>query len=303
VNDIVRRILPLISGTFEKNIEITTHLEDSIRSLKGDIGQLEQCILNIGLNARDAMPNGGKLVIETKNVYMDKTFLRTHLNAREGNYVVLSVTDTGIGMPPQVKEHIFEPFFTTKNESEGTGMGLATVYGITKNHGGFIDVYSEVGTGTTFKLYFPAIDERAETPFDMMGLEGLEGTETILLIDDEPIIREMWQDVLGDLGYKIIALESGELALDVLQWRKDEIDLVILDYVMPGLGGERTYEKIKEIAPELKVIISSGYSENGRVKDIISAGPNGFIQKPSHIKDLTQKIREILDGTVEKGNG
>ena len=295
LNHIVKRVLPLISGTFDKSIDIENILDPEIMVIRGDIGQLEQCLLNISINARDAMQGGGKLVIETSNQRLDEDFVRVHIGSQEGDYVVLSVTDTGTGLPPEIRDHIFEPFFTTKKESGGTGMGLATVYGIVKNHGGFVTVYSEPDQGTTFKLYFPAIMEKVQESPDIEDKEGLRGDETILLVDDEEVVRDLWGAVLGELGYNVLIAGSGEEALRIVRKKKNKIDLVILDYIMPGLGGKETFAKLKEIVPDIKVLVSSGYSKNGKVSEFLQEGSEGFIQKPSQIREITETIRKILD--------
>jgi CheY-like chemotaxis protein len=246
------------------------------------------------------MPEGGKLVIETYTRRLDEDFVKLHLGAKIGNYVVLSVTDTGIGMPPHIKDHIYEPFFSTKKHAGGTGMGLATVWGVVKNHGGIVSVNSEPGTGTTFTLYFPAVylktrkeDHRSD---EIMPGKG----ETLLLVDDEPIIREMWGEILDEIGYHVLSAGDGEEALSVLEERDGAVDLVILDLVMPHKGGEEAFSLIRKRYPSMKVLVSSGYSENGEAKKVMERGADGFIQKPYQIRMVTAKLREILGGK-EKG--
>jgi two-component system, cell cycle sensor histidine kinase and response regulator CckA len=296
LNDVINRAMPLVSGTFDKSIEIQTLLDPDPVIMEGDVGQLEQSLLNICINARDAMPQGGKLIIETCTRRLDEAFVKRHLSAKVGNYVVLSVTDTGIGMPPHIKDHIFEPFFTTKKHAGGTGMGLATVWGVVKNHGGIVSVYSEPGSGTTFRLYFPAIDQQTEQVDDRRDAILHGRGETLLLVDDEPIIREMWAEILDEIGYEVIPAGDGNEALSVLQERNGAVDLVILDLVMPHKGGKETFALIRERYPSMKVLVSSGYSENGEVREVIEAGADGFIQKPYQIRMVTAKIREIIDG-------
>ncbi len=296
LNDVIGRVLPLISGTFNKSIEINTVLDPNPMVMEGDVGQLEQSLLNICINARDSMPDGGKLIIETDSCRVDEDFVKQHLGSKAGSYVVLSVTDTGIGMPPHIKDHIFEPFFTTKKHAGGTGMGLATVWGIVKNHRGIVSVYSEPGTGTTFRLYFPAIPQKA-THEDIEKEEIMPGKgETLLLVDDEPIIREMWGEILDEVGYRVLCAADGDEALSVLEECSGKADLVILDLVMPHMGGKETFIRIKERYPDMMVLVSSGYSENGEVREMIEGGADGFIQKPYQIRMVTAKIREMLEG-------
>lgn len=294
LNDIVEMVLPLITGTFDKSIEIKTHLADDIMIIEGDSGQLEQSLLNLCINARDAMPVGGKLIIETYNQRVSSDFVSIYRDAREGDYTVLSVTDSGIGMSHEVMEHIFEPFFSTKKEKGGTGMGLSTVYGILENHRGLVTVFSEEGKGTTFKLYFPGIEGSIKEIISVNGGEKFVGNATILLVDDEKVVIDMWSDFLSEKGYQIIIARDGEEALKVFKEKKSDIDLVILDYVMPKMGGKETLVKMKEIDPNLKVLITSGYSENGQAKKIVTEGANGFIQKPAPLGELHGKIIEVL---------
>jgi two-component system, cell cycle sensor histidine kinase and response regulator CckA len=300
LNDVVEKVLPLVSGTFNRSIVIETHLNGDLMILEGDTGQLEQTLLNLCINARDAMPSGGKLIIETYNKKLDADFMKTHLLIDEGEYVVLSITDTGVGIAPETKERIFEPFFTTKDLGAGTGMGLATVYGIVKNHNGQISVYSEVGKGTTFKLYFPATDKKfikiekeSKTVID-------QGKGTILIIDDEHTVREMWESFLTENGYRVVSAENGQEGIGIFQDRKDEIDLIILDLIMPKMGGKETLPLLREIKPDIKVLISSGYSENGQAKEILESGVDGFIQKPIRLTELAKTISSILGKSGDK---
>ncbi len=296
LNDVITRVLPLISGTFNKSIEIQTVLDPNPVIMEGDVGQIEQSLLNICINARDAMPEGGRLVIETYTRRLDNDFVKLHLGAKVGNYVVLSITDTGIGMPPHIKDRIFEPFFTTKKHAGGTGMGLATVWGIVKNHRGIVSVYTEPGSGTTFRLFFPAIGKEAQEA-DIERDEILPGKgETLLLVDDEPIIREMWGEILEEVGYRVLCAGNGDEALSTLEDHQGMLDLIILDLVMPHMGGKETFIKIRRRFPGVKVLVSSGYSENGEAREMIENGADGFIQKPYQIRMITAKIREILEG-------
>ena len=295
LNNVVRNVVPLLSSTFKGEIDLKTSLDTKILPIKGDEGQLEQCLLNLCINARDAMPNGGELYIETTNRYLDEDFARTHLDAQAGEFVVVTVSDTGTGMPPEVKERIFEPFFTTKKSSGGTGMGLATLYGIVKNHDGFITVYSEEGTGTTFKLYFPSATGKFAEAIEKTETENLEGSETILLVDDEPTVLSMWSDFLVDRGYTVITAEDGPVGIEQYKKMKSMIDLVILDYIMPGMNGKDVLKALKEIDTTVKVLIASGYSEDGQAMNLITGDADGFLQKPATMLQLISKIRSILD--------
>ncbi|MHB9099373.1 MAG: ATP-binding protein [Syntrophales bacterium] len=290
----VRKIL---ERTLPKMIDINLHLGRELAFVTADPVQIEQVLLNLGTNAADAMPDGGTLVIETENVTLTDGYLDTHAGARAGEYVLLSVSDTGKGMAKDVVEHIFEPFFTTKEFGKGTGLGLASVYGIVKSYGGYICCYSEVGQGTTFKLYLPAA-ERQAVPGEKVAEEDLPkgGTETILLVDDEESIRTFASAVLGRFGYRVLTGASGEEALEVLGRTEGEIALVILDLGMPGMGGHKCLQEIRTSNPSAKVLIASGYSMNGQVKKSLETGAAGYIGKPYQIHKLLQKVREILDG-------
>jgi CheY-like chemotaxis protein len=239
------------------------------------------------------MPSGGDLYLETANLTLTEADVRAAY-MEPGRYVKVSVTDTGLGMDEKTKERIFEPFFTTKEMGRGTGLGLAMVYGIVKGHKGFINVYSEEGKGTTFTIYLPATEKEAileEKP----SAEILKGEETILLVDDEEEILNSMKEIMKFLGYHLLTAGSGPEALRIYEENKDGIDLVILDMIMPGMGGGETFDRLKAINPDIKVILSSGYSINGQAFEIMARGCRGFIQKPVNIADLSQKIREVLD--------
>jgi PAS domain S-box-containing protein len=294
LNRVINKVMPLIIGTFDKTIAVKTHLAPDLSKIEGDVGRLEQCLLNLCINARDAMPRGGTLTIETKDRFLDKEFVRSHLGAKSGPYVVLTITDTGTGIAPDIKDRIFEPFFTTKRDSGGTGMGLATVYGIMRSHNGFVTVYSESDCGSTFNLYFPAATGRPEPVAVDEKTGDRSGGETILLIDDEPVVREMWGDFFAQKGYRVLVAENGLVGLDVFTAHRDEIDLVILDLIMPKLGGKDTLAGLREINPTVKVLVTSGYSENGQAGEIVRLGVDGFVQKPAQLALLEEKVEEIL---------
>ncbi len=297
VNEIVEHILPLVTGAFDKSIEIKTILSDSLPSFEVDASYVEQCVLNLCINARDAMLTGGTLVIETSHKYLDGDFVRTHIGSQEGEHLVLSVTDTGTGMTQEVKDHLFEPFFTTKLDQGGTGMGLATVYGTVKKHGGFITVYSEPGEGTTFNLYFPVTRGTVKKDRVLNKKDHEGGQETILIIDDEPVVRNVWAEYLLRMGYSVLLAENGQQGLSMFREKSGEIDLVILDVIMPKMGGKDTLAGLREADPGVKVLITSGYTLNGKAGEIDMSGVEGFIQKPATLREFSEKIRKVLDGT------
>jgi two-component system cell cycle sensor histidine kinase/response regulator CckA len=297
LNNVIERFLPLIAGTMDKSIEMKTYLSDDLPVIEGDISQIQQCLLNLCINARDAMPNGGNLIIETYHHYVGEDFVRAHLGTRVGDYAVVSITDSGEGISEENKTHIFEPFFSTKDHKRGTGLGLSTVWGIVKSHQGLITVYSEPGEGTTFKLYFPAISGQPYQPLQPDDAEMVLGNETILLIDDEPIVRETWSDALAERGFRVIIAEDGVQGIDVFQREKDSIDLVILDFIMPRMGGRETFLKLKELKPDVKVLISSGYGINGKAWEGVGGQTAGFIQKPCQISRLIEIVGQLVKKT------
>jgi PAS domain S-box-containing protein len=280
-------------GRTKKEITLHRKYRKDLWSVEVDRGQMEQVFLNLFVNAWQAMPGGGEIYLETENVLLSDAQTIPY-TIKPGKYVKISVTDTGTGMDEKTRERIFDPFFTTKEMGRGTGLGLATVYGIVKGHQGAINVYSEPGRGTTFNIYLPASDrevipERTETGTITMG------TETILLVDDEKMVLEVNREMLESLGYRVYAAESGQEALSVYREKQQEIDLVLLDMIMPGISGGETFDHLREINPAARVLLSSGYSINGEAKIIMERGCNGFIQKPFQFEKLSGKVREILD--------
>lgn len=292
LNDVIRN-QDTMFGRTKKEIAIHEKLEASLWTTDVDRGQMEQVLLNLYVNAWQAMPKGGDLFIETDNCELDEEYVRPH-NCKPGRYVKMSVTDTGIGMDRATQDRIFEPFFTTKEIGRGTGLGLASVYGIIKNHDGFIHVYSEAGVGTTFTIYLPASDKPVEK-VKRFSSDVHRGQETLLLVDDEQMIVEVGQKLLEKLGYTVFTASNGEKAMGIIEAEKDAIQLVILDMIMPGMSGEEAYERIKAALPAVKVILSSGYSINGQAARILKKGCDGFIQKPFSMQVLSQKVREVLD--------
>jgi len=280
-------------GRTQKNINIQEKYEKDLWVVEVDRKQIEQVLLNLYVNSWQSMPGGGDLYIQTENIVIDEYFNRTY-HVEPGKYVKISVTDTGVGMDKATQQKIFDPFFTTKEMGRGTGLGLASAYGIIKNHNGFIDVYSKKGEGTTFNIYLPASEKEAVKEVEIHE-ELYRGTETLLLVDDEDMIVDVGCGIIDKLGYKSLTAKSGEEAIGVYKKNHDKIDMVILDMIMPDMDGGETYDKLKEINPDIKVLLSSGYSINGQATEILERGCNGFIQKPFNMADLSKKIREVLD--------
>ena len=293
LNEIIKRTSGMFGRT-KKEITIHRKFDKNLWVAEVDQGQIEQVLLNLYVNAWQAMPSGGDLYIETLNVILDERYTAPFA-AAPGSYVKISVTDTGVGMDEKTKSRIFEPFFTTKTMGRGTGLGLAMVYGIIVGHNGFINVYSEKGQGTTFNIYLPASEKRLEGEEEYPQVT-LKGHETILVVDDEAMIRTVTAEMLKSLGYKPIAASSGGEALKIYESRRETIDLVVLDMVMPGMTGGETFDRLKAINGKIKVILSSGYSLNGQASGILEKGCRAFVQKPFSIVELSQKIRAVLDG-------
>ena len=279
-------------GRTRKEIRIKCKLETDLWPVEVDRGQMNQVLLNLYVNAWQAMPSGGDLYLQTGNLIVDENFALSK-EISPGRYIKMSIADTGVGMDETTKARIFDPFFTTKAMGRGTGLGLASAYGIIKNHFGTINVYSEVGHGTTFTIYLPASNKGVEAE-SFLAAELVRGQGLILLVDDEDMVLEVGLQMLKKLGYEVIAAESGKIALDILKARHADIDLVILDMIMPEISGGETFDRIKQMAPESKVLLSSGYSIDGQAVEILRRGCDGFIQKPFGLTDLSQKIKEVL---------
>ena len=292
LNELVKKENRMFGRT-KKEITIHGKYAEDLWSVEVDRGQIEQVLLNLYINAWQAMPGGGNLYLETENVTLDEDYVKP-FSIAPGRYVKISVADTGVGMDKATRERIFEPFFTTKEMGRGTGLGLASAYGIIKNHGGFINVYSEKGHGTTFNIYLPASEKEAIEEKKPAG-STLRGSETVLFVDDEDMIIEVAGELFEQLGYKVLTAGSGREAIETYEKNKEKIDIVLLDMIMPDMSGGETYDKLKEINPDIKVLLASGYSMIGTATEIMGRGCSGFIQKPFKMKELSQKLREILD--------
>ena len=300
INDLTHNMEKLLRRLLNEDIELTTRLAPDLRPVKVDTGHFEQILINLVVNARDAMPNGGRLLIETQNVSLMADYALRHNEVVPGNYVLLAVTDTGMGISEEMKRHIFEPFFTTKEVGKGTGLGLATCYGLVKQAGGAIWVYSEPGHGTTFKVYLPQVEAAQETPTTLSALEGLPGgTETILVAEDEPMVREIAVKTLSRLGYHILSAGDGEEALAVADAYPYPIHLLLTDMVMPHLGGREVAEAIRRTRPEMRVLYASGYTDNAIVQRGLEEAETSFLQKPFIPAALARKVREMLDAAPE----
>jgi len=294
LNELIDNSLEMFGRT-KKEIRIHRKFQKDIWAVEVDRGQIEQVMLNLYVNAWQAMPGGGDLYLETENVRLDERVL-SPFGVKPGSYVKVSVTDTGVGLDEETQQRIFEPFFTTKEVGRGTGLGLASAYGIIKNHDGIIDVCSEKGGGTTFCIYLPA----AEAPVSEQVAEKREeeihrGRETVLLVDDEDMIIDVGHKMLKVMGYEVLLARSGKEAIEVYEKNKHRVALVILDMIIPDTGGGEIYERMREINPDVKVLLSSGYSIDGEATQILEQGCDGFIQKPFGMIELAEKIREILE--------
>lgn len=280
-----------------EDIELVTCFADDLGMVKMDPGWIEQVIMNLAVNARDAMPGGGKLIIETANADLDDSYTRSHVTVKPGRYINLCVNDTGAGMPPEVKEHLFEPFFTTKDKGKGTGLGLSTVYGIIKQSGGDIWVNSEPGLGTTFNIHLPRVDEPVDNTRMRVTREEIPrgGGETILLVEDEEDVRRLAVRILQRQGYTVLEASCGKDALVLCKEHQGPIHLILTDVVMPGMSGRQLADQLIPLHPNLKVVYMSGYTDNAVIHHgVLEEGVN-YIQKPFTIDGLMKRMREVLD--------
>ncbi len=299
LNDIATENLKMLNRMIGEDIDLVFVPSPNLWPVRADSGQIEQVIMNLAVNARDAMPSGGKFTIETTNVTLDEDYARLHAPLPAGDYVMIAISDTGVGMDPETQSHIFEPFFTTKG-TKGTGLGLSTVYGIVKQSGGYIWVYSEMGRGTTFKIYLPRVasaEPAAQVAAPAQSPKVEPGTETILLVEDEANLRYLARQYLEKQGYKVIEAADGAVAMQIAVAHEAVIHLLLTDVIMPGMNGRELAQRISEIRPNVKVLYMSGYTEN-------VIGHNGtldvgvrLLQKPFNLRDLKSKVREVLDAT------
>ncbi|MCL5288083.1 MAG: response regulator [Acidobacteria bacterium] len=300
VNQVITQVLSLLEQVIGAHIELKTVLAPKLEVMRADPTQLEQVLINLCANARDAMPRGGQLVIETKNVEFDEDYCRLHPYARPGRYVMLSVSDSGEGIDAAKLEHVFEPFFTTKEVGKGTGLGLATVYGIVKQHNGFIHVYSEPGNGTAFRAYFPVVAAAAEKVEKHEDQPVRGGAETILLAEDNEGLRELACEALKSLGYRVFAATDGEEAVQVFLAQRDQIALVLLDVVMPKCNGPDAYARIRAAKPDVPVVFTTGYSAESDLLNSTLKKGDTILQKPYGLSALGRKVREALDSIQRK---
>jgi two-component system, cell cycle sensor histidine kinase and response regulator CckA len=292
VNSIVADMERLLRPLIGENVELIAKLAPEAGFTRADVGQLEQVLMNLVVNAKDAMPAGGKLTIATQNLAVDESHRRAQTFIRPGRYVMLSVSDTGMGMDKETQSRIFEPFFTTKEKGKGTGLGLSTVYGIVKQSGGYVMVQSEEGQGTTFHIYLPRVEGAAEKHAVPVASAAAGGTETILLVEDEESVRQLVRETLASKGYHVIEAENGEAGLAAAN-RGQKIDLVITDVIMPGMGGRELVQELAKTRPQTKVLYLSGYTEDAIVNEGMGGG-TAFLQKPFTLQNLSRKVREVL---------
>jgi CheY-like chemotaxis protein len=278
-----------------EDVQLITRLGDRLWTVSADLGQIEQVIVNLAVNARDAMPRGGTLTIETANVSLDKDQTTHDADVPAGQYAMLAVGDTGHGMTPDIQEHIFEPFFTTKEKGRGTGLGLATCYGIVKQAGGWIWVYSEPGRGTTFKIYMPRIEAAAEAITPSATVEPVVGNERILLVEDDESVRKVAVRALRQRGYDVTEASNGEEAISIVNRTTETFDLLLTDVVMPIMGGQELAEQLLAANPGLKVLFTSGYTEDGIVHQGVLDRNVAFLAKPYDLVALARKVRATLD--------
>lgn len=300
LNTAVGELTRMLERMIGEDIELNMILADHLGRIKADRGQIEQVLMNLVVNARDAMPVGGKITIETSDVDLDEAYAHEHFPVVAGSYVMLAVSDTGIGMSPEIQKHIFEPFFTTKEQGKGTGLGLSTVYGIVRQSGGYVWVYSEPDHGTTFKVYLPRVKSEEESPTQVKAKRILGGTETILLVEDEAGIRKLTQECLASKGYMVLSARDGLEALKIAEQHGEAIDLLLTDVVLPGLGGPKLAKQYLGLHPETQVLYMSGYTDDAIIHHGVLDQGIAFLQKPFTIDDLWLKVRAILDAKASK---
>ena len=300
LNKVVTNMNKMLQRVIGEDIQLLTVLEPKLRPVKVDPGQIEQVIMNLAVNARDAMPRGGRLTIETANVFLDEDYAQRHVSVKPGSYVMLAVSDNGCGMDQETQSHLFEPFFTTKEKGKGTGLGLSTVYGIVKQSGGNIWAYSELGRGTTFKIYLPMVTQAVKEKYARTERRRISarGAETILLVEDEKAVRMMIRKTLQSKGYTVLEAQHGQEALSICEDYSGPIHLMVTDVVMPLMSGKELAEQLAPQRPEMKVLYMSGYPDNSIVQHGVLEPGTEFLQKPFTLNTLEAKVREILDAPL-----
>jgi two-component system cell cycle sensor histidine kinase/response regulator CckA len=298
LNKKARDLANLLRRTIPKMIEIDLLLSEGLKTIHADGGQIEQVLMNLCINAKDAMPHGGRLVIKTENIELSEEHPLIRLSARPGEYVLLTVSDTGGGIPPENLKYIYEPFFTTKDQGKGTGLGLAVVYAIVKNHKGFIDCSSEMGKGTTFQIHFPALPPQSKCAEPSHGTTanpggGKSGSETLLLVEDDEDILKAMKEILQSHGYHVVTAENGEKAVELYSTKA--IDLVVLDVSMPGMGGIRCLQELRSLDQDARVIISTGCPSNDPIRRLLERQARGILAKPYLFSELLSMVRNALD--------
>jgi signal transduction histidine kinase/CheY-like chemotaxis protein len=295
LNDVVRGMEGLLRRLVGEHIDLGTSLDPRLGSVRADQGQIEQVIMNLAVNARDVMPNGGKLTIETRNIDLDGSYFERHGRARTGPHVVLAVSDTGCGMNPETRSHVFEPFFTTKEQDQGTGLGLATVYGVVKQSDGDVWVYSELGQGASFKIYLPRIDQAPTPPKEGSRIQRRTATETLLLAEDSDAVRRLLREILRKAGYTVLEARNGAEALEISRTFDGVIDLLLTDMVMPQMSGRELGAHLAMKRPQMKVLFMSGYTEEAIVRNGVLAPGTAFLEKPFTSASVMARVRELLD--------
>jgi len=297
LNELIKGFVKMLERLIGEDVELETALVSGLRRVEADPGQMEQVIMNLVINARDAMPGGGKVIIETANADLDEDYAKAHdVSLQPGPYVMLAVSDTGTGMDEETRSLIFEPFFTTKEVGKGTGLGLSTVYGIVKQSGGYIWVYSKPGQGTTFKIYLPEVEgETVQRKKEQTSTDDLTGSETILIVEDNDMLRNLAREILQLQGYRILEAENGIEALRIGEEHGGKIHLMITDVVMPKMGGKEVADRLQPLHPQMKVIYMSGYTDNSIAHHGILAPELNFLEKPFSPEILARKVREVLD--------
>jgi len=297
LNELLTDIDKLLRRLLGEDIDIVTKLDPKLGAVRADWGQLEQVVVNLAVNARDAMPGGGRLTIETRNAELDEAYTREHVPVRPGRYVMFALSDTGTGMSPETMAHMFEPFFTTKEAGKGTGLGLATVYGIVKQSGGYVWCYSELGHGTTFTVYLPRVDEPVDPLPVRVAARSTRGSETVLVVEDEPGLRALTRRLLEKHGYTVLEAATADAAAALARDYPGPIHLLLADVVLPGGSGRALADALLSQRAGVRVLFMSGYTEDAIVHRGVLASNTPFLHKPFSADTLTAKVREVLDAT------